>query len=57
MFTNDRQQLRAKFFSSWNKLQNNEAMDPLEQAIAELIAEHPEYHEIFNNQVAYQDYW
>lgn len=44
MFANDRQQLRKAYADAWEKFQQQQAMTPLEQQIAEVIKEHPEYH-------------
>lgn len=39
---------RALFFTSWVKYLNKEALSPLEQQLATVILDHPEYHGIFN---------
>jgi len=44
MFGNDRQQLRKAYADAWEKFQQQQPMTPLEQQIAEVIKEHPEYH-------------
>ena len=44
MFGNDRQQLRKAYADAWDKFQQQQPMTPLEQQIAEVIKEHPEYH-------------
>ncbi len=43
MFGQDRTQLRRFYQSAWRKRHNGEAMEPLEQMVAEVIGEHPEY--------------
>lgn len=44
MFGQNRNQLRQMYIDAWHKHQQGEAMQPLEQLIAEIIAMHPEYH-------------
>ncbi len=44
MFTQDRDQLRRYYLHSWQKMQNNEPLEPLEKMVAEVVAQHPEYH-------------
>jgi len=44
MFGNDRQQLRKAYADAWQKFQQQQTLTPLEQQIAEVIKEHPEYH-------------
>lgn len=55
MFSNDRNQLRKMFFSSWQKSQAGEALEPLEQMIAQIIQQHPEYHELLSDEESYLD--
>ena len=45
MFGNDRQQLRKAYADAWQKFQLQQTLSPLEQQIAEVIKEHPEYHD------------
>lgn len=49
MFTQDREQLRKVFIESWRKFRANEALEPLEQLIAQAIHAHPEYHAQFDH--------
>ena len=44
IFGNDRNQLRRAYASAWQKFQQGLPMEPLEQQIAQVIKEHPEYH-------------
>lgn len=44
MFTNDRSSLRRQFAEAWKKHAAGEPLDPLQSAIADAIAWHPEYH-------------
>ena len=42
----DRTQLRQQFVQAWARARNGEEMSALDSALAELIREHPEYHEL-----------
>lgn len=42
-FGNDRNQLRALYVEAWRKHRSGEPLEPLEQQIAAVIAQHPEY--------------
>lgn len=44
MFGNDRTQMRRMFTDSWKKMQQGMPMEPLEQLVAEIVRQHPEYH-------------
>ncbi len=59
LFDNDRTKLRAPFFDTWQKMQNKEVLEPLEQQLATIILQHPEYHAILANPAANlaKDYW
>lgn len=48
MFSQDRDQLRQVFIESWRKFRADEALQPLEQLIAQAIHAHPEYHALFD---------
>jgi hypothetical protein len=52
IFGQDRNQLRQVFFSAWQKFRNKQALEPLEQIIANVIAMHPEYHRYFEDENA-----
>lgn len=43
-FSNDRDQLRRVYIESWRKARQGLPLEPLERMIAEVVAEHPEYH-------------
>lgn len=47
MFGHDRATLRAQYGAAWRKARAGAALSPLEQALAQLIEEHPEYHALF----------
>ena len=49
MFGGERDQMRQVFFEAWRKQQNGEAMQPLEQMIAGVAQQHPEYHALLND--------
>lgn len=48
MFGN-RDQIRQMYCSVFTKMQSGEACDPLEQQIAAVISEHPEYHPLLES--------
>ena len=52
MFAQDRTQLRQLFFSAWRKFQKREPAEPLEQLIAQIILQHPEYHALLQDEEA-----
>ncbi|HEB96172.1 MAG TPA: DUF1841 family protein [Sedimenticola thiotaurini] len=49
MFGNDRTGMRRVFTEAWRKQQQGEAMDPLETLIADIVRQHPEYHELLQD--------
>jgi hypothetical protein len=51
----DRNQLRQVFFKAWQKYKAKQAMEPLEQIIANVIAMHPEYHRYFEDETVSLD--
>jgi len=44
MFGQNREQLRRFFQTSWEKRLNDQALQPLEQIVVQVIEQHPEYH-------------
>lgn len=44
MYGNDRNQMRQVFLDAWEKSQSGLPLDALQQMIAGVIREHPEYH-------------
>ena len=48
MFPQDRNQLRQIFFDAWQKHLNKQPMEPLEQLIASIAGQHPEYHDVLS---------
>ena len=55
MFGQDRNELRRMFFNCWHKAQKNEALEPLENLIAEIIRLHPEYHDLLSDEQTHLD--
>lgn len=49
-FSNDRDQIRRYYFDTWRKAQQGLPLEPLEQIIAEVISEHPEYQALLANE-------
>jgi len=49
MFGQNRQQLRQFYHDVWQKQQNKDVLSALETTVAQVINEHPEYHQIFNS--------
>jgi len=54
MFGQNRQQLRQMYHDVWQKSQAGESMSALESMVAQVISEHPEYHQIFNSEASLQ---
>jgi hypothetical protein len=52
LFGNDRTALRRFYLEAWRKLRENQPLEPLERLVAEVVAEHPEYHALLENRVA-----
>lgn len=48
-FSHDRNQLRQVFFQAWRKARSGETLEPMEQIIANVLEQHPEYHNFFEN--------
>jgi hypothetical protein len=49
-FSNDRNQLRRFYVESWRKAQQGLPLEPLERMITEVVAQHPEYHALLENE-------
>lgn len=57
LFGNDRTALRRFYQEAWRKRRANEALEPLERQVAEVVSEHPEYHALIESDAALaQDY-
>jgi hypothetical protein len=50
------QETRQMFYSSWEKYQHKQPLLPLEQQIAQIILDHPEYHKIIENINKFQEH-
>jgi hypothetical protein len=49
MFSNDRTELRRVFHDCWKLKQQGQTLDALQQMIASVIEQHPEYHSLLEN--------
>ncbi|MGD8582831.1 MAG: DUF1841 family protein [Gammaproteobacteria bacterium] len=49
MFSNDRTELRKVFYECWQLKREGQALDALQQMIAGVIEQHPEYHSLLEN--------
>jgi hypothetical protein len=49
IFSQDRTKLRQQYIDVWNKANRQEALEPLEKLIADVITDHPEYHPLLKN--------
>jgi hypothetical protein len=49
MYGNDRNQLRQVFFDCWQARLAGRSLDTMQQRIASIIEQHPEYHALLNN--------
>jgi hypothetical protein len=50
LFSNDRDQMRRYYIESWRKAREGLPLEPLERVIAEVVAEHPEYHALLERE-------
>lgn len=48
LFSQDRHQLRAVFFSAWKKYRAGEPLAGAEQSIVHVVLHHPEYHALLD---------
>lgn len=56
MFGTDRTALRRYYAESWRKARAHEPLEALEQQIAAVIGEHPEYHSYFESNSLEHDF-
>ena len=49
LFGQDRNQLRQMYLDSWHKRQANLPLEPLQAMIADVVAQHPEYHALLED--------
>jgi Domain of unknown function (DUF1841) len=50
MFSNDRNELRKIFFDCWKLKLDDKPLDAMQQRITDVIAQHPEYHALLQNE-------
>ena len=50
IFGQDRNRLRRYYLQAWRKKQAGEALEPLENLIAAVIGQHPEYHSLLESE-------
>ncbi len=55
MFNPSRDEARNFLFESWRKRKASELLTPLEDLVVQLIAKHPEYHDVLDKPGDYQD--
>ena len=55
MFGQDRSQLRHLFFAAWQKYLAQQPLAPLEQLIASIVQQHPEYHALLMDETTNLD--
>lgn len=55
MFKPSRDEARTFLFETWRKRRAGELLTPLEDLTAQLIAKHPEYHDLLADPERYQD--
>ena len=48
IYSQDRRKLRQQYLDVWVKANNHQKLEPLEQLIADVIADHPEYHPLLS---------
>jgi hypothetical protein len=56
IFGQDRQELRKMYADAWQKHVAGQPMSPLETQIADVVAEHPEYHDALGDEGIDRDY-
>jgi len=52
LFGQDVIQFRRMFYSAWSKYLNKQPLQPVEEQIAMVLVDHPEYHALFENEKA-----
>ncbi len=55
LFGQNRDQLRRIYFEAWRKYREKLPLEPLEEMLASVILEHPEYHALLENEDASRD--
>ena len=46
MYGQDRDRMRQMWCEAWRKARTDEPLEPLEHVIAEIVRDHPEYHDV-----------
>lgn len=57
MFGQDREQLRRMYLDTWQRARSGAPLSPLEEIIAAVIREHPEYHRLLEDESALARDW
>ena len=52
IFSQDRAQIRQQYLKVWDKANRRLKLEPLEELIADVIRDHPEYHPLLSNKDA-----
>lgn len=56
IFGQDKQELRQMYIDAWQKSRAGEILSPLEAQIAQVIADHPEYHSMLTSSVLEEEF-
>jgi len=56
LYGQDRHQIRQVYLDAWQKYCTKQPLEPLQQQIAQVIAEHPEYHRLLQTQALHKDF-
>jgi len=56
-YPDDRNALRQMYVDAWKRHRERLPMEPVQAGIAEVIAEHPEYHELLENEQDLDKEW
>ncbi len=56
LYSNDREQMRRVYIESWRKQLDGRPLSPLEHRVAQVVAEHPEYHRLLDSAQLDRDY-
>ena len=49
LYGHDRDDLRRAYVDAWSKSRGGQLLEPLERLLAEVVAEHPEYHALLES--------
>ncbi|VVC76230.1 hypothetical protein AQUSIP_15360 [Aquicella siphonis] len=55
MYTNNRDDYRLVFFTTWDKYQKKLPLEPVEAQLIKVILQHPEYHALLGKAEAFQN--